>query len=100
MPLSLTSPNDKCGEGILRPGALLQIRQLQLLEVIPIGEVLTARLLNTVPGIDHIPILYTDQPNTLWRARYRELADAEAERLNRNLRHVRSSPLHRTRTTC
>src|SRR5215213_9719896 len=85
MPLSLTSRNDNYGEGILRPGALLHIRQLQLLEFIQIGEVLSARLLNTVPGIDHIPILYTDQPNNLWRARYRELADAEAERLTETL---------------
>src|SRR5688572_21269266 len=79
-------------EGVLRPGALHQIRQLKLLEFLLIGSVLSDRALKAVPGIEHIPILYTDQPNNVWRSRYRELAPGEAERLTKDLgRYVPAS---------
>ena len=74
----------KNNEGVLRPGALHHIRQLTLLEFILVGNALSDRALKEVPGIEHIPILYTDQPNNVWRSRYRELASGEAERLTKD----------------
>jgi|GEM_PF-3360484 hypothetical protein len=74
----------KPNEGVLRPEALHLLRQLKLLEFLLIGNVLSDRALRAVPGIEHIPILYTDQPNNVWRARYRELALGEAERLTKD----------------
>lgn len=71
-------------EGILRPGALHKIRTLQVLEFVPLGNALSDRALKQVPGIEHIPILYTNETHNSWRARYRELADGEAERLSKD----------------
>lgn len=68
-------------EGVLRPTALIEIRKLQVLEFILLGDALSDRALNEIPGVEHIPILYTNDTHNLWRARYRELADGEAERL-------------------
>ncbi len=71
-------------EGVLRPGALNQIRSLKLLEFIPLDNALSDRALKEVPGVEHIPILYTNETHNSWRARYRELADGEAERLSKD----------------
>ncbi len=75
----------KNNEGVLRPGALNEIRHLKLLEFLLLGNVLSDRALKAVPGIGHIPILYTNQPNNLWRARYREFDHNEAERLTKDI---------------
>lgn len=71
-------------EGVLRPQALNQIRKLKLLEFMLLGNALSDRALKHVPGIEHIPILYTNETHNSWRARYRELADGEAERLSKD----------------
>jgi hypothetical protein len=85
------SPTIKTNEGVLRPEALNQIQNLKLLESIPLGDALSDRALKEVPGVGHIPILYTNQTHNSWRARYRELADGEAERLSKDFgRHVPS----------
>jgi len=73
-------------QGVLQPGVLIRVRQLDILESIPLGNLLSDRALKEVPGIEHIPVLYTNQPFNTWRARYRELAHNEAERLTRELR--------------
>ena len=70
---------------MLRPGALHEIRKLRVLEFILLGNALSDRALSEVPGVEHIPILYTNETHNLWRARYRELADGEAERLSNDL---------------
>jgi hypothetical protein len=75
----------RSNQGVLQPGALIQVRQLAILESIPLGNLLSDRALKEVPGIEHIPVLYTNQPFNPWRARYRELARNEAERLTREL---------------
>jgi hypothetical protein len=72
-------------QGVLQPGALNRVRQLNILEFIPIGNLLSQRALKEVPGIEHIPVLYTNYPFNQWRARYRELADDKAERLTKEL---------------
>jgi hypothetical protein len=74
----------KTNEGVLRPGALNQIRKLKVLEFIPLGNALSDRALKEVPGVRHIPIMYTSETHA-WRSRYRELADGEAERLSKDL---------------
>jgi len=79
------SRNIKNNEGVLRPGALNQIRQLKLLEFILLGNVLSDRALKAIPAIEHIPILFNDHPHNLWRARYREFDDHEAERLTKEI---------------
>lgn len=71
-------------EGVLRPDALNQIRNLKVLEFIPLANALSNRALKELPGVGHIPILYTNEIHNLWRARYRELADGEAERLSKD----------------
>lgn len=71
-------------EGILRPEALNQIRKLKPLESMLLRNALSDRALKEVPGVGHIPILYTSEPHHRWRARYRELADGEAERLTKD----------------
>lgn len=71
-------------EGILRAGALHKIRTLQVLEFVLLGNALSDRALKELPGVEHIPVLYTNETHTSWRARYRELADGEAERLSRD----------------
>jgi hypothetical protein len=82
-------PLCRSNQGVLRTGALNQIRQLNILESIPLGDLLSKRALKAVPGIEHIPVLYTRHSFNQWRARYRELAHNEAERLTRELqRHV------------
>lgn len=77
-------PNIKTNEGVLRPGALNQIRKLKVLEFIPLGNALSDRALKEVPGVRHIPIMYTGETHYSWRSRYRELADGEAERLSKD----------------
>jgi hypothetical protein len=81
----------KANEGVLRPEALDHIRQLKVLEFMPLRNALSDRALKEVPGVGHIPILYTNETHNSWRARYRELADGEAERLSKDFgRHVPS----------
>jgi hypothetical protein len=75
-------PSIKTNEGVLRPEALNQIQKLKPLEFIPLASALSDRALKEVPGVGHIPILYTNETHNSWRARYRELADGEAERLS------------------
>jgi hypothetical protein len=77
-------PNIKTNEGVLRPGALNQIRKLKVLEFIPLGNALSDRALKEVTGVRHIPIMYTGETHYSWRSRYRELADGEAERLSKD----------------
>ncbi len=76
----------RSNQGVLQPGALTQVRQLSILESIPLGNLLSDRALKEIPGIEHIPVLYTNQTFNQWRARYREFAHNEAERLTRELR--------------
>ena len=76
-------PSIKTNEGVLRPGALNQIRKLKVLEFIPLGNALSDRALKEVPGIRDIPIMFTSETHS-WRSRYRELADGEAERLSKD----------------
>jgi hypothetical protein len=78
-------PSQK-NQGVLKPEALTQIRQLQILDFLLIGNVLSDRALKAIPGVEHIPILYTQIASGHWRARYRELADGEAARLTKELR--------------
>ena len=73
-------------QGILQPEALTQIRQLQVLDFLLIGNILSDRALKEIPGVEHIPVLYTQISSGHWRARYRELADGEAARLRKELR--------------
>ena len=73
-------------QGVLQPEALTQIRQLQVLDFLLIGNILSDRALKAIPGVEHIPVLYTQIPSGHWRARYRELADGEAARLTKELR--------------
>ena len=85
----MRQPTCLSNQGVLQPGALNQIRQLDILESIPLGDLLSSRALKAVPGIEHIPVLYTRHSFHQWRARYRELASNEAARLTRELqRHV------------
>jgi len=74
----------KPNEGVVRPHALNEIRKLKVLEFMPLANALSDRALKEVPGIGHIPILYSNETHTSWRARYRELADGEAERLSKD----------------
>ena len=78
-------------QGVLQPETLTQIRQLQVLDFLLLGNILSDRALKTLPGIEHIPVLYTQVPLGQWRARYRELADGEAARLTREL-HIYVPP--------
>jgi hypothetical protein len=71
-------------EGVLRPDALNQIANLKVLEFMPLANALSDRALKEVPGVGYIPILFTNETHNLWRARYRELADGEAERLSKD----------------
>jgi hypothetical protein len=72
-------------QGVVRSDALRTIHQLRQLDYVLLGNVLTDRALREVPGIEHIPVLFTPQPFGIWRARYRELAPGEAERLTREI---------------
>jgi hypothetical protein len=84
-------PTCRNNQGVLQPRALNQVRELDILQSISLGDLLSDRALKAVPGIEHIPVLYTNQPFNQWRARYRELALKEAERLTKELqRHVPS----------
>ena len=74
----------KANEGVLRPDALNQIRNLKVLEFMPLANALSDRALKEVRGVGHIPILYTNETHNSWRARYRELPDGEAERLSKD----------------
>ncbi len=79
-------PDSSCRiQGVLQPDALAQVRQLQILDFILLGNLLSDRALKEVPGIEHIPVLYSQQPSNQWRARYRELAQDDAARLTREL---------------
>lgn len=72
-------------QGVLQPEALTRIRQLQVLDFLLLGNILSDRTLKAIPGIENIPVLYTQQPSGQWHARYRELADGEATRLTKEL---------------
>jgi hypothetical protein len=72
-------------QGVLQPEALTRVRQLQVLEFLLLADILSNRALKAIPGIEHIPVLYTQIPSGQWRARYRELADGEADRLTKEL---------------
>ena len=72
-------------QGVLRPHALFTIHQLQQLEYLLLGDILTDTAVRHVPGIEHIPVLYAPYVLGNWRARYRELAPGEAERLTKEI---------------
>jgi hypothetical protein len=79
-------PPSQKNQGVLQPEALTRIRQLQVLDFLLIGNILSERALKAIPGIEDLPVLYTQITSGHWRARYRELANGEAERLTRELR--------------
>jgi hypothetical protein len=72
-------------QGVVRPHALFTIHQLQQLEYVLLGDILTDTAARHVPGIEHIPVLYAPYVLGNWRARYRELATGEAERLTKEI---------------
>jgi hypothetical protein len=70
-------------KGVVRPHALFTIHQLQQLEYVLLGDILTDTAARHVPGIEHIPVLYAPYVLGIWRARYREFGPHEAERLTK-----------------
>ena len=72
-------------QGVVRPHALFTIRQLQQFEYVLLGDILTDTAVRHIPGIEHIPVLYAPYVLGNWRARYRELAPGEAERLTKEI---------------
>jgi hypothetical protein len=54
-------PKIKSNEGVLPPEALNEIRKLRVLELMPLANALSERALKAVPGVGHIPILYTNE---------------------------------------
>jgi hypothetical protein len=90
MPCHRTTGKQK---GVIRPHALFTIHQLQQLEYVLLGDILTDTAARHVPGIEHIPVLYAPYVLGNWRARYRDFAPEEAERLTKDLANTCHPPI-------